>query len=65
MVAGPVTGPKAGPTLAIDVAALDKAVRKSSPNIPRPRERRANVKNHIKKKDKTENITSSEIGRRL
>ena len=62
---GPVTGPSAGPTLAIDVAALDSAVKKSSPNMPRPRASMANVKNQIKKNDKTENITSSEIGRRL
>ena len=62
---GPLIGPKAGPTFATAVAALDKAVRKSKPSIPSPSAKIANVKNHMKKKESTEKMTSSEMGRLL
>ena len=58
-------GPSAGPTLDIAVAALDTAVRKSSPSRPRPIANRAKLNPNTKKKLSTETMTSSEIGRRL
>ena len=63
--AGPVNGPIAGPTFAMAVAALEKAVRKSRPRKPSPNARRLKAKNHMKKKLNTDVITSSDIGRRL
>ena len=62
---GPLIEPSPGPTFATDVAALDKAVKKSNPSIPSPKATTEKVKNHIKKNDNTENMISSEIGRRL
>ena len=63
--AGPVIGPNAGPTFAMAVAALEKAVRKSRPRKPSPNARRLKARNHMKKKLNTDVITSSDIGRRL
>ena len=62
---GPAMGPSAGPTFATDVAAHESAVKKSNPKSPSAKARIVNVKNHMKKKLRTETITSSEIGRRL
>ena len=62
---GPTIGPSAGPTLEIAVAADEKAVKKSKPNIPNDIANKPNDKNQIKKKLSTDTIISSEIGRRL
>ena len=63
--AGPVNGPNAGPTFAMAVAALEKAVRKSRPRNPSPNARRLKAKNHMKKKLNTDVITSFDMGRWL
>ena len=46
-------------------AALEKAVRKSNPKNPSVRANIQNERNHMKKKPRTDIITSSEIGCRL
>ena len=62
---GPTIGPSAGPTFEIDVAADEKAVKKSKPSSPNDKANKPNDKNQIKKKLSTDTKISSEIGRRL